>query len=146
MTVMRKILVPVDFSTPEREVIEVATTLAKENGATLLIVHVEEPPPAYGGGELYYGQPDPSTEALKDMLVEVKPSLEGVPCEHRLIMGDPASAIVQLAEAEQVDMIVMSTHGRTGVGRLLLGSVAETVVRRAECPVMTLRQPRSTAA
>jgi nucleotide-binding universal stress UspA family protein len=59
--------------------------------------------------------------------------------EHRLILGSPASAIVHLAERENVDMIVMPTHGRTGLLRLLMGSVAEEVVRKAKCPVLTVK-------
>jgi nucleotide-binding universal stress UspA family protein len=64
-----------------------------------------------------------------------------VPYEHHLITGDPATAVVQLAEEENVDMIVMGTHGRTGLSRLLMGSVAEAVVRKANCPVLTFKQP-----
>ena len=115
--------------------------LARDSGASLVIVHVEEPPLAYGGGELYYGIPEPATEDLKKMLVDVKPSDPQVSYEHRLITGDPASAMVRLAEEEGVDMIVLGTHGRTGVLRLLMGSVAEAVVRRAKCPVLTFKQP-----
>ena len=61
--------------------------------------------------------------------------------EHRLVTGDPASSIVNLAEMEGADLIVMGTHGRTGFSRLLMGSVAELVVRRAKCPVLTFKQP-----
>jgi nucleotide-binding universal stress UspA family protein len=59
--------------------------------------------------------------------------------EHRLMIGTPAGAIVHLAEKEGVDMIVMPTHGRTGLVRLLMGSVAEEVVRKAKCPVLTVK-------
>jgi nucleotide-binding universal stress UspA family protein len=120
-----------------------ATTQARERGATLLIVHVEEPPSAYGGGEMYYGMPDPLTEDLQRMLQEIVPSDPAVPHEHRLLTGDPANEIVRVAKEEGVEMIVMGTHGRTGLMRFLMGSVAEAVVRRAPCPVVTLRQPDS---
>jgi nucleotide-binding universal stress UspA family protein len=115
--------------------------LARDSGANLLIVHVEESPLAYGGGELYYGMPEPATDDLKRMLLDVKPNDPSVSYEHRLITGDPASAMIRLAEDEGVDMIVLGTHGRTGLSRLLMGSVAEAVVRRAKCPVLTFKQP-----
>lgn len=140
-----KILFPTDFSHTGDAALELATSLARERGATLLIVHVEEPPAAYGGGEMYYGMPDPATEDLRRMLSEIQPTDPAVPHEHHLITGDPAVAIARLAEEQQVDMIVMGTHGRTGLLRLLMGSVAEAVVRRAPCPVLTLKQPRAEA-
>lgn len=105
-----------------------------------MIVHVEEPPVAYAGGEMYYGIPEPATEDLHRMLERVVPTDPNVPYEHRLLTGEPASAIVELAEQEQADLIVMGTHGRTGLTRLLMGSVAEAVVRRAPCPVLTFKQ------
>jgi len=61
--------------------------------------------------------------------------------EHKLLVGDPASAIVEAAEEENVDLIVLGTHGRTGLTRLLMGSVAENVVRKAKCPVLTVKHP-----
>ena len=137
----RKILFPTDFSHTGDAALELATTLARERGAKLLIVHVEEPPAAYGAGEMYYGMPDPVTDDLRKMLDQVGSADPQVPCDHRLITGDPATAIAQLAQEEQVELIVMGTHGRTGLMRLLMGSVAEAVVRRAPCPVLTLRQP-----
>ena len=134
-----KILVPTDFSSLGQTALETATALAKERGAKLLIAHVEEPPLAYGGGELYYGIEEPDRNELKRMLTEVVPTDPAVAYEHRLMMGSPAGAIVHLAEQEDVDMIVMPTHGRTGVLRLLMGSVAEEVVRKAKCPVLTVK-------
>jgi nucleotide-binding universal stress UspA family protein len=137
----KKILFPTDFSHTGDAALAMATALARDSGATLLIVHVEEPPMAYGGGELYYGMPNPATADLEKMLHEVKPLDPDVPCEYRMITGDPASAVVRLAEEEEVDMIIMGTHGRTGLSRLLMGSVAEAIVRRAKCPVLTFKQP-----
>jgi nucleotide-binding universal stress UspA family protein len=119
--------------------LEMATSLARDRGAKLLIVHVEEPPIAYGGGEFYYGIDEPNREELKRMLNEVVPTDQAVGYEHRLMVGSPAGAIVHLAEKEGVDMIVMPTHGRTGLMRVLMGSVAEEVVRKAKCPVLTVK-------
>jgi nucleotide-binding universal stress UspA family protein len=134
-----KILVPTDFSTLGQKALEMATALAKERGAKLLIAHVEEPPIAYGGGELYYGIDEPNHHQIQRMLNEVLPTDPAVGYEHRLMIGNPATAIVHLAEQEHVDMIVMPTHGRTGLLRLLMGSVAEEVVRKAMCPVLTIK-------
>jgi universal stress protein A len=134
------IIFPTDFSRCGDAALKMATALARDSGAKLLIVHVEEPPVAYGGGEMYYGVPDPASDDLWRMLREVVPTDPAVPFEHRLITGDPSSAIARLAEEEHADMIIMGTHGRTGLTRLLMGSVAEAVVRRAPCPVLTYKQ------
>ena len=136
-----KILFPTDFSRASDGALEMATSLARDSGATLLIAHVEEPPLAYGGGELYYGVPDSSKSELRDLLDQVRPADPTVNYEQRLITGEPASAIVRLAGSEKVDMIVIGSHGRSGLTRMLLGSVAEAVVRRAKCPVLTVKQP-----
>jgi nucleotide-binding universal stress UspA family protein len=134
-----KILFPTDFSTASHASLEMATSLAKDRGAKLIIVHVEEPPMAYGGGELYYGVQEPDREELKRMLSAVVPTNSAVPCEHHLMIGSPASSIVEMAEREGALMIVMPTHGRTGLMRMLMGSVAEEVVRKAKCPVLTVK-------
>src|SRR5687768_6818033 len=137
----KKILFPTDFSTSSDVGLAAATSLARDTGAALVIVHVEEPPAAYGGGEMYYGIPDPDKTELLRMLHAVKPTDPAVPYEHRLVMGDPAASIVFLAEQEKADLIVLSTHGRSGFRRLLMGSVAEAVVRGAKCPVLTVKHP-----
>ena len=132
-----KILFPSDFSHTGDAALEMATALARDAGATLVIVHVEEHPMAYGGPEVYYT----AIADLHRMLEDIKPADLQVPYQHRLITGKPASAIARLAEDENIDMIVMGTHGRSGLSRLLMGSVAEAVVRHAKCPVLTYKQP-----
>ena len=139
-----KILFPTDFSTTGQAALELATTLARERGVKLLIAHVEEPPMAYGGGELYYGIEAPNREQIQKMLTEILPTDPAVGYEHRLVLGSPATAIVYLAEKENVAMIVMPTHGRTGLTRMLMGSVAEEVVRKAKCPVLTMKATPAT--
>lgn len=140
---MTKILFPTDFSHTGDAALALATSLARDTGATMLIVHVEEPPHAYGGGEMYYGTIDPDPAEQKRMLAQVVPTDPVVPYEHRLITGNPASGIVELAKEEGADLIVLGTHGRTGFTRLVMGSTAEAVVRRASCPVLTYKQPKS---
>ncbi|GAF96991.1 unnamed protein product [marine sediment metagenome] len=139
----RAILFATDFSNSSQAALEYASSLARDSSARLLIAHVEEPAPAYGAGE--FALPPPSVEAKRElarMLAEVVPTYGDVRYTHRLLLGDPASEIINLAADEDVDVIVMGTHGRTGLVRLLMGSVAETVVRRAGCPVLTIKQPQ----
>jgi nucleotide-binding universal stress UspA family protein len=136
----KTILFPTDFSLASDAALPHAEALAKQSNARLLIVHVEEPPLAYGGGELYYGLPEPSSERILKMLEDVKPADQKLPFAHRLTMGDPAGEIVRIAAEEGAEMIVLGTHGRTGVTRLLMGSVAEAIVRRAPCPVLVYRE------
>jgi universal stress protein A len=137
----KKIVFPTDFSESGQAGLAMATSLARDTGATLVIVHVEEAPLAYGGGDMYYGVTENLTEQLRTRLETVKPSDPSVPHEHHLLQGDPGWEIVQLADEVGADMIVIGTHGRTGLSRMLMGSVAEAVVRRANCPVLTVKQP-----
>jgi nucleotide-binding universal stress UspA family protein len=141
-----KILFPTDFSHTGDAALDMATSLARDTGAKLYIVHVQEPPAFYGGGEMYYGMLDPTTDELVKMLEDVKPADPGVKYEQRLLTGDPAHALVDFAKEENVDLIVLGTHGRSGLSRLLMGSVAEAVVRRAECPVLTFKHPHIRAS
>ena len=142
----KKILFPTDFSTAADAGLPEATALARERGAVLVILHVQEPPAAYGEGVLYYGVSEPDTEAVMKMLQEIVPPGQDAKYEHRLVMGDPAREIVRVARQENVDMIVMGTHGRSGLSRLIMGSVAESVMRHAPCPVLTYRLSQKTAA
>jgi universal stress protein A len=140
----KTILFPTDFSETTDAGLKYATSFARDTGARLVIVHVHAPV-AYGG-ELGYVVPDTDETALRKQLEAVVPADPAIEHEHRLLHGDPASEIVRLAEEEHADLIVMGTHGRTGLMRLLMGSVAEAVVRRAPCPVLTIRQPHEVPA
>ena len=135
----RKILVPVDFSDQSAAALEYASAFAKDYGAELLIVHVIEPVIQ----DLEGIEPIEAVEGLQAALRDVRPKDESIGYSHRMLDGPPADAILRLAEEESVEMIVMGTHGRTGFKRLIMGSVAEEVVRKAACPVLTLRQPGS---
>lgn len=136
----KTILAPTDFSPASRAALAYASALAHQWDALLLIVHVEEPVAAIMLNEnlespLY---PNPETRQLLESVV---PNDAQVRYEHRLALGIAAEEIPRLAEYEKVDLIVMGTHGRTGLTRLLMGSVAEAVVRRATCPVLTVKCP-----
>lgn len=136
---IKRILFPTDLSNVTDGAMALAVSLARDNHAALLIVHVEEPPVAYGGGEMYYGELGPTRQKLRSMLEAIRPADDSVVCEHHLVPGEPASAIVDFAKEMNVDLIVMGTHGRTGIKRVLMGSVAEAVVRNAPCPVLTYK-------
>jgi nucleotide-binding universal stress UspA family protein len=137
----KKILFATDFSKLSDAALDQATALARDSKATLLIVHVEEPPAAYGGGDLYYGVPDPDQGTLRKMLNDVHPTDPEVAVEHHLLIGDPATEIAALASQQGVDLIIIGTHGRTGLSRLLVGSTAEAIVRKAPCAVLTVKMP-----
>jgi len=142
----RKIVFPTDFSPFGQEALRWATSLARDSGATLIIVHVEEPPMSYGGGEVLIGGDEGNRELLRKSLVQVVPTDPAVSFEHKLLVGDPATAVVEAANEENADLIVLGTHGRTGLTRLLMGSVAEAVVRRAKCPVLVVKHPSALPA
>jgi len=135
----KTILFPCDFSTSETAAFEYAADLARDCDAKLLIAHAREPAPIYAEGPFYTGIPQPDYEAVQQMLAKVQPTSPGVRFEHRLLSGDPAPAVAELARREQVDLIVMSSHGRSGWGRLLMGSVAEGVMREAPCPILIVK-------
>ena len=86
-------------------------------------------------------EPPEDAAELHRRLVAVRPADPKVPVEHVMLVGDEATEIIRLAADKAVDLIVMGTHGRSGIGRMLMGSVAEKVVRRAPCPVLTVKQP-----
>lgn len=135
----RTVLLPTDLSPQSNVALEYATILARDADARLLILHVEEPLMNYGGGEAYFPPSEPNTQAIEKALRAVVPSDSRVRYEHRLALGSPADTILNVAREEDADMIVMSTHGRTGLKRFLMGSVAEVVVREANCPVLTVK-------
>jgi nucleotide-binding universal stress UspA family protein len=136
----KKILFCTDFSRLSDAALPLATSLARDQKGALIVVHVQEPPAVYAAGELYYGPLEPDKEALQELLHRVTPADPAVVCTHQMVFGDPAMEIVRVAKDEGVGMIVMSSHGRTGLARVLMGSVAEKVVRRAHCPVVIFKE------
>jgi nucleotide-binding universal stress UspA family protein len=138
------ILVPVDFSTAQSRAVNLASLLARDMNARLVIVHVEEPASAYLVGGAYYGSANPQHEDLVSLLHDVAPSAPDVEYEQRMLSGLPADAIVNCADEIDASFIVMGTHGRTGLSRVLMGSVAEAVVRRAPCAVVTIKEEART--
>lgn len=138
----KTILFPTDFSDCSSEALEYATSLAKESGGKLLIVHAEESFVPFGGEDVYAGLLEEAFEDLQKELDQVVPTDPTVDYARQMLRGSeaPAKRIVKYATKEKVDLIVMGTHGRTGLNRMLLGSVAEAVVRHAPCPVLLVKQ------
>jgi nucleotide-binding universal stress UspA family protein len=137
---LKTILHPTDFSDQSCCAFRVASSLAKDHGAKIIVLHVYPPPINYGE-MIAREQPETYEETLWSNLEGVHPLDGAVPVEHRLIEGEASKEIIRLAKDEECDMIVMGTHGRTGLGRFLMGSTAEAIVRRAACPVLTVKTP-----
>jgi nucleotide-binding universal stress UspA family protein len=145
----QRILCPTDFSHFTDAALSYASSLAAESGAKLYIAHVDEyrdSSAALGEAAVVYapwGVTDRND--VRKQLDQVRPTLPRVACEHRYLEGAPVREIVDFAERENIDLIVMGSHGRTGLSRLLMGSVAEGVARRAACPVLIVKQPSASA-
>ncbi|MBI2807935.1 MAG: universal stress protein [Planctomycetes bacterium] len=139
MLPFKTILFATDFSPASSVAFGVASALARDYKARLIALHVIEPV-QMGFSEFgaYVGPEEDSGEALA-RLHAIKAPTTTVALEHRLIDGDPANVIVETAAEAGADVIVMGTHGRTGFTRLIMGSVAEEVLRKAPCPVLTVR-------
>jgi len=143
-----RILVPTDFSPPSDAALEYARILAAKFGSSLRILHVIDDPTS--SSDFVADGFAPSTENIRNALLEqTRTRLDGV-MNHDdrtryhvhadAVLGMPAATIVAYATATAASVIVMGTHGRTGLAHLLMGSVAEQVVRTAPCPVLTVRQ------
>lgn len=148
MLTMKTILYPTDFSADAWSAFAVACALASDGHGRLVILHVERPPLTTLGG-MPVVPPLPSEydrERVLEQLQRIQPPRPGITVEHRLEYGEPVPVILQTAQEIGADLIVMGTHGRTGLRRLLMGSVAENVVRKAACPVLTVRTPSQTLA
>lgn len=143
----KTILLGTDCSPAGKQALVVATSLARDTGARLIIAHVSESE-LHPVGELFNEEPK-ATPKETAQLEAILPTDSSVVYEHRLLFGEPGSVsvvkpadeLLKLAREAHVDMIVIGTHGRSGLGRMLIGSVAEQVVRGATCPVVTVKTP-----
>jgi universal stress protein A len=140
------VLVPLDFSTYAEQTLDYAIALAQKLQARVTLLHVIQPPAVVKvEGGIW-----PSSTFLQDLEAAVTRDMEGylarvtaagLAGEIAVVHGVPFQEILDTAKARQVDLIIMGTHGRTGLSHVLLGSVAEKVVRLAPCPVLVARQP-----
>jgi len=134
-----RVLLPIDFSAGTAQAVELAASLVRDRDGELFLLHVEEPLMSYGGGEFYCGLEQPHRDHLLALLDDIKVHDATFAIHRHLTVGLPATAIINFACKHDIDYIVMPTHGRTGLNRLLMGSVAEEVVRKAPCPVLTVK-------
>ncbi len=141
MLPIKTILHPTDFSKPSEFALRFACALARDYQARLLLLHVVEPPVYYGELGMTVPLPSDFHESLHQRLSKLVPSDAGIAVETVLIEGGASREILNVAEEQHVDLIVLGTHGRTGVARVLLGSVAENVIRHSSIPVLTLKTP-----
>jgi nucleotide-binding universal stress UspA family protein len=139
MLPFKTILFATDFSPASSVAFDVAAALARDYRARMIAVHVIEPV-AMGFSEYtaYVGPAEDKGKAMESLQAIKAPSPR-VTIEHRLLEGDPATVIAETAAETGADLVVMGTHGRTGLTRFVMGSVAEDVLRKAPCPVLTVR-------
>ncbi|MFW6147461.1 MAG: universal stress protein [Thermodesulfobacteriota bacterium] len=154
MLPIARIVCPTDFSEPSYVALKAADELALHFSAELILVHVVAPIPVYPTS----ATPEASSSSAgmvasyqQEMEVYAKKSLdqivqkrvpEGIASRTRVCLGEAANEIVSTATDEKADIIVIATHGLTGWRHFMFGSVAEKVVRSAQCPVLTIREPQ----
>ena len=134
----KRILCPVDYSEFSAAANEYASVLAQSTGAEIVYLNAVFPEAPFGSYEYFRPESEKKRdcENLKD---QFQPTVEGVASRHVVEFGRPAEEIIKYANENEVDLIVLGTHGRSGLRRMLMGSVAEEVVRNAECPVLAIK-------
>lgn len=144
---IRRILVPIDFSEHAELVLDWAVHLAKEHAATLVLLHAYHLPvefqqleSAYLPADFWKNVKEEATRTLSEHAERVRQ--HGVAVEEVTREGYPATVIEEEASEQRADLIVIGSRGLTGLKHLLLGSVAERVVQKSPCPVLTVKTPR----
>jgi nucleotide-binding universal stress UspA family protein len=154
MAEWKRFCCPIDFSEPSRLAMEEAAELTRRFDGALELLHVHPLPPptvAIEAAPVFPTALEPEISELRDTLapwVEEAARIAGRPVDSTVVPGSPADEIVRFARERAIDVVVLGTHGRQGLARLLLGSVAERVAREAPCPVILIRRraaARSTA-
>lgn len=139
---IKSILCPIDFSEFNQAANEYASMLAESTGAEIIYLHAflldpYEPPQNYFDPDAY------KNELIEKMKEFIQPVKDGIPTTYVVEMGIVIDRIIDFANQQDIDIVVIGTHGRTGMHRLLMGSVAEAVIRGAECPVLAVKtQPQ----
>ena len=145
----RRVLVATDLTSASTPAVKRAIGLATENGAELILAHAYQPPNVVLEGYVPPATYDSWDESIRsDARKKLQPYLDeakkaGVPVRVLILTGAPEEAIIGAARDCGVDLVVMGTHGRTGVPRFFLGSVASRVISKATCPVMTVHAENS---
>jgi len=143
----RRILVPIDFSLTSLRALQTAIPLARQNDARLVLLHVVEPSPYAAGmeGAVMVMSDKTLVETTKKRLNRIVQQIvpKALASSSLVARGRAADVIVEVAAEKGIDLIVLSTHGHTGLGRLFMGSTAEGVVRQAKCPVFVVRKSKT---
>jgi nucleotide-binding universal stress UspA family protein len=143
MIALKRILVPHDFSDTSAAAVRYAVELARNFGARLYFLHVGDDAVSQFEEEFPIGLEDALADGVRERLLRIVTPQEKAEFNPDFAVrpGLPAAEIVQYADDQDIDLIVMGTHGRGFVGHMIMGSVAEKVVRTASCPVLTVRIP-----
>ena len=136
MVQVRKILYPTDFSSYSNQAYFHAVALAETHGASLTVLYV------YTGPSDSSRTPEADRRYWKAQLEQIRPSNSKIPVNHVFLEGDPGVEIARYAADAGADLVVMGTHGRTGIERMLMGSVAEQTLRNAPCSVLVIKLPK----
>ena len=146
----KKILVPLDREAGAEVALPVAADLAKSDGTVIRLMYVAPTPSAIVAEGRVIAYADQESDRLQHLgmvyLREAAHQLAGLPVGYAVRFGEPAEEILEEAREFGADLVVMATHGRSGVARLMLGSVAEAVLRRSEVPVVLVRHGLPAAA
>jgi nucleotide-binding universal stress UspA family protein len=140
----RVILCPTDFSENSTVALHVAKDLARQNQSALIVLHVAD---TLGPENLGYAeaatrlQPEGHVAELRETLHRMAPAEPGLEPRYLLREGDPAAVIEQVVREQHCDLVVLGTHGRTGLDRLLMGSIADQIIRRCPCPALVVKYP-----
>jgi nucleotide-binding universal stress UspA family protein len=137
MFTVRNVLYPTDFSSYSNQAYFHALAQAEIHGASLTILYVYNPSQRDPGRG-----PDEDREYWRGMLEQIRPADPDITVSHVFLEGDPAREIIRYAQDAGIDLIVLGTHGRTGKERLLMGSVAEKVMRDGPCSVLVVKLPK----
>jgi len=147
MDTIKKILIPIDFSDYSKQALRYTVTFAKNFNAKIYMIYVIEPmiyPADFSMGQIAIPSSDINidTRAKKELETLAKNEIRpGIDYDISIKTGKPFIEIIESAAELDVDLIIIATHGHTGMEHLLFGSTAEKVVRKAPCPVLTLREP-----
>ena len=138
---LKKIMVPVDFSSCSQKAVHYAIPFAKKFGAELVLLHVVEPLVLLGAPEGVTEEVVESTEDVQQRLQNMRKLVPADIATKTLVrQGSPHFEIIEVAKEFGIDLVILSTHGRTGLEHVLIGSTAERVVRRLGCPVLVVRE------
>jgi nucleotide-binding universal stress UspA family protein len=144
---LKKVLVPTDFSDSARQALRYGMSFAKEYGAELVLLHVVENLTVGYASDLF---PVPMAEVFQEISGYAKSELaklgeearaRGITVQEQVVQGKPSAEIIRFASENEIDVIVLGTHGKGMLDQALFGSTTERVVRRAPCPVLTVRKP-----